>query len=313
MKAARLHQFKNPEQIKIDEIDVPKIQDNEVLIAVHAAGVNPIDWKIRDGYYDAEKFYQLPMPMGWDFSGSIIAKGASVLRFNKGDDVFGMIKFPMAAGTFAEYVVASADEITFKPKRCNHVQAGALPLVALTAWQGLFDLADLKAKQRVLIQGASGGVGQIAVQLAKWKGAEVIATGSSNAKELVLSLGASQFIDYKNKRFEEAVKDLDVVFDIVGEDTAIRAASTLKVGGHLVTVTRGVEETLKAKKPNLNIKVSSLLVKPNAKQLEMIAHLVDDGFIKINVAAEYPLSDVKAALDKVHQSHNLGKVVIRMK
>lgn len=313
MKAARLHQFGNPDQVKIDEIDIPQIKDNEVLVAVHAAGVNPIDWKIRDGFYDAAKYYELPMPMGWDFSGSIIAKGASVLRFNKGDDVFGMIKFPQAAGTFAEYVVAPADEITFKPKRCSHTQAAALPLVALTAWQGLFDCANLQTNQRILIQGASGGVGQIAVQLAKWKGAEVIATASGAAKDLVMSLGASQFIDYKDKHFEDVLKNLDVVFDIVGEETALRAASVIKAGGHLVTVTRGVEEKLREKNPQLEFSVSSLLVKPDAKQLEMIAHLVDDGFIKINVATTFGLNEAKAALEKVHQSHNMGKVVIKIK
>ncbi len=208
MKIARIHSWGKSDVVKIDEVAVPFCNDDEVLVAVHAAAMNPVDWKVREGYFADSMKDPFPFPMGWDFSGTIEVAGKQS-PYKKGEEVYGLIRFPNPAGCFAEYVVAPITEISRKPNSMDHNHAAGIPLVALTAWQALFDTFNLQSHQKVLIHAAGGGVGQIAVQLAKWKGAFVAATGSLATKELLSSLGVDQFIDYQKEKFEEKIADVD--------------------------------------------------------------------------------------------------------
>ena len=248
MKAVRIHSFGGPEVLQFEEAPRPEPGSRRVLVRVHAAGVNPVDWKIREG-----KLGQIPLPsiMGSDFSGEIEALGPDVTEFRVGEMVFGSVADE--SGSYAQYALAPVSHIVEKPKQIDHVTAAAIPVPAMTAWQALFDEAKLEPGQRVLIHAASGGVGNFAVQFAKWKGAHVIGTGSAGSAGFVRSLGVDEFIDYRSTRFEEVVKDADVVFDTIGGETQERSWSVLKKGGVLVSIVQPpseqsakAEETLKA-------------------------------------------------------------------
>lgn len=313
MKIARIHAWGNMDAVKIEEVDEPLPKEKEVLIKVYAAGVNPIDWKVIEGYFSAFMTDCFPFALGWDVCGKITRVGSGVTGFHEGDEVFGLIRFPQPAGTFAEYTTAPVEHLCLKPKKSDYVQAAAVPLVALTAWQALFENAKLSPNQTVLIQAASGAVGQCAVQLAKWKGAKVIAVGSSGSKNMLQSLGADHFIDYKTQKFEECVKEVDCVLDPIGGETAIRSLATLKKGGKMVMLLRHnlpeVTEAAKAK----TIDVIPMIVTPNGAQLKEIAHLIDDGLIKTQIAKTFSLLEVKEALNLVKEGHTHGKVVLKVK
>src|SRR6185312_10004589 len=225
MKAVRIHSFGGPEVLQFEETPRPEPGARQVLVRVHAAGVNPVDWKIREG-----KLGQIPLPsiMGSDFSGEIEALGPRVEEFRVGEMVFGSVADE--SSSYAQYCLAPIPNIVEKPKQIDHVAAAAITVPAMTAWQALFDEAKLSAGQRVLIHAASGGVGNFAVQFAKWKGAYVIGTASGANAELVRSLGADEFIDYRSTRFEDVVHDVDVVFDTIGGDTQERSWNVLKKG-----------------------------------------------------------------------------------
>src|SRR2546430_9698080 len=205
---------------------------------VHAAGVNPIDWKVREGHIKDFWPHKFPLILGWDVSGTVEEVGpgpAAEGRFKKGDEVYSLPD-PTRDGAYADYIVVRESELALKPKSLHHIRAAAVPLAALTAWQSLFDIAQLQPGQRVLIHGGSGGVGHFAVQLAKWKGAYVIATASTKNQELLRELGADETIDYTRQRFEDVARNIDIVLDPIGGDTQERSWQVLKKGGILLSV-----------------------------------------------------------------------------
>src|ERR1700761_5987689 len=237
MKAIRIHEFGGQDVLELEDIAVPQPKADEVLIKVYASSVNPVDGKIVAGQ-SQEKFpTKFPLTIGWDVSGVIEQAGNKVRNFSIGDEVYGR-PFPTKNGAFAEYLVIKVSEIALKPKGIDHLTAASVPLAGLTAWQGLFKFGKLEKDQRVLIHAASGGVGSFAVQFAKWKGAYVIGTGSSDNLSFIKQLGADEAIYYKNQRFEEETGNIDLVFDLVGGDTQQRSLTVLKAGGRLVTTIR---------------------------------------------------------------------------
>src|SRR5437879_4577200 len=232
MKAIRIHNYGGPEVLQYEDAPRPKPQAGEVLIRVHAAGVNPIDWKIREGHVKDFWSHKLPLILGWDLSGAVEAVGpgpAPAGRFKKGDEVYSVSDISRD-GAYAEYVVVRESELSLKPKSLHHVRAAAVPLAALTAWQSLFDTAQLQPGQRVLIHAGSGGVGHFAVQLAKWKGGHVFGTASTKNQELLRELGVDEPIDYTKQKFEDVARDVDLVLDLIGGETQERSWSVLKNG-----------------------------------------------------------------------------------
>ncbi|MEO8819573.1 MAG: NADP-dependent oxidoreductase [Ginsengibacter sp.] len=308
MKAIRIHEFGGPEVLKYEDAPIPTPKSDEVLIKVYASGVNPIDWKIRAGY-GQEKFpVELPLIPGWDVSGEIEEVGSDILNFRKGDEVYSRPD-PTRNGTYAEYVVVKADQVNSKPKCIDHDKAAAIPLAGLTAWQGLFEHGNLEAGQKVLIHAASGGVGTFAVQFAKWKGAYVIGTASEENIDFLYDLGADEVIDYKTEKFEDKVKDVDLVFDLIGGDTQKRSLQVIKKGGTLVTTVMP-ENQEAAKEKDIN--VVGFLAKSLAADLQQIADLVDSGKIKPIVSAILPLKDAAEAQRKLESHHTRGKIVLKV-
>lgn len=272
---------------------------------VHAAAVNPADWKIRDGM--GEQFgFKLPLILGGDIAGTIEEVGDRVEIFKQGDAVYGITVSSLSGG-YAEYAVAKADAIAPKPESINFAEAAAI--AALTAWQAIFDLANLSSGQRILITGASGGVGSMAVQLAKAKGAIVIATASGKNEQYVRDLGADEFVDYTRQPFEEVVKDVDVVFDTIGGDTLEQAFKTLKKRGFLVSA---VETPSEEKAKEFGIQVSWLFCQPSAKQLIEINQLIDEGKLKIHIGTVLPVTEVKKAHQLSQSGRTRGKIVLQI-
>ena len=230
MKAVQIHAFGGPDVLQYEDVLRPQPKANEILVRVHAAGVNPVDWKIREGYLSAA----LPMIMGIDFSGVVENVGAGVTKYRSGDAVFGQVADE--SGSYAEYAVAMESDIARKPEGLDDIRAAALPVAGLVPWQALFDIANLTAGQKVLIHGAAGGVGGFAVQFAKWKGARVIGTASGAHVEQVRQLGADEVIDYRKTKFEEVAREVDMVLDTIGGETQERSWQVLKRGGVLASL-----------------------------------------------------------------------------
>src|SRR6266851_4676498 len=227
MKAIRIHNYGGPEALQYEDAPRPKPQAGEVLVRVHAAGVNPIDWKVREGHMKDFWPHKFPLILGWDLSGVVEEIGAGVSRFKKGDEVYS-VPDVSRNGAYAEYIVVRESEVALKPKALHHIRAAAVPLAVLTAWQALFDTVQLQPRQRVLIHGAAGGVGHFAVQLAKLKGAHVVGTASAKNHEMLNKLGADELVDYTIQRFEDVTRNIDVVLDTIGGDTQERSWQVLK-------------------------------------------------------------------------------------
>jgi NADPH:quinone reductase-like Zn-dependent oxidoreductase len=308
MKAVRIHNYGSPEVLKFEDAPRPTPGPGEVLVRIHAAAVNPVDWKIRKGYLKDRIQYQLPFIPGWDFSGVVEATGPGVSRLKKGDEVYARPDIARN-GAYAEYIVAKESEVALKPKTLDHVHAAAIPLAALTAWQALFDAAGLSANQKILIHGAAGGVGSFAVQLAKWKGAYVIGTASARNLSFLRELGVDEAIDYEKTRFEDAVRDVDVVFDTIGGDTQQRSWKVLKKGGILVSIISppSAEEAAK-----YGVRPGYVFVQPNAAELTEIAKLVDSGKLKPVVETVLPLSEARRAQEMSETGHTRGKIVLKV-
>ena len=304
MKAVRIHAAGDTSVLKYEDAPRPVAAAGEILVRVHAAGVNPVDWKIRSGAFGGLKF---PAILGYDVSGTVEQVGEGVKEFKTGDEVFAYLSLSKGGG-YAQYVSVPAKEAAKKPAKADHKQAAAVPLAALTAWQAMFDKADLKAGQTILIHGAAGGVGHFAVQLAHAKGAKVIATASAENAEFVKGLGADQVIDYKKEKFEEVVKDADVVFDVIGGETLERSYAVLKEGGYLVSIVAAPD---KAKLDARKAKGTNMLVKPDGKQLAEIATLIDEGKVKPDVSAEFELKDAAKAHERSKSGGSgRGKIVL---
>jgi NADPH:quinone reductase-like Zn-dependent oxidoreductase len=308
MKAVRIHSYGGPEVLKYEEAPRPKSAPGEVLIRVHAAGVNPVDWKIRQGYFKGRVDHSLPLILGWDLSGVVEAAGSGVAGLQEGDEVYS--RPDMARdGAYAEHIVVREAEVALKPESIDHIHAAAIPLAALTAWQSLFDAAGLSAGQKVLIHAAAGGVGSLAVQLARWKGAHVIGTASKRNHDLVQTLGAAEVIDYETTRFEDVVHEVDVVFDTIGGDTQTRSWQVLKKGGILVSIL-GPPSAKEATAHG--VRQASVFVQPSAAQLTELAKLVDSGKLKPIVETVLPLSEARRAHELSQAGHVRGKMVLKV-
>ena len=305
MKAVRIERYGNEDVMELAEVERPKPDAGEVLVKVKAAAVNPVDWKIRDGL--GELFgMKLPIILGCEVAGTVEAVGTGVKDFAAGNDVYGFLG--EYSGGYAEYVAAPAGEFVRKPKQIDFDIAASVPVGALTAWQGIFDHGKLGSGQRILITGASGAVGSMAVQLAKNKGAHVIAIGSGRNEEFVRELGADEFIDYKEAKFEDRVSGVDVVFDAVGGETQDSAFQTLKRGGFLVS-TVNPPSTEKAKEFGVAVAMVGVIPKPD--QLAEINRLVESGKLKVRVATVLPLAEVKKAHQLSASGHADGKIILR--
>lgn len=306
MKAARIHAYGASSEIRIEDAPLPTLADDDVLIRVVATSVNPVDWKIRKGYLKSFIPYQMPLTMGWDVSGVVEKTGPAVTKFKPGDAVYSRPDI-RRNGAYAEYVAVRESEIAFKPATVSHVEAASLPLVSITAWESLFTTADLSEGQRVLIHAGAGGVGSIAVQLARAKGAHVTATASAGKADLVRSLGADEVIDYRSQDFSKLAKDMDVVFDTIGGEAQERSWSVLKPNGMLVSITdRPSEERAKAE----GKRAGYVFIDPNAPILTKLATMVDLGQVRPLIAAEFGLNDTAHAQDFSETGRATGKVVI---
>ena len=303
MKAVVITEYGSNDVVHLVDIDKPSPGAGEVLVKVHAAGVNPIDWKIRGGAGERMGM-TLPIRLGGEFVGTIEALGPGVHSFGHGEAVFGMVH----TGAFAEYTLAKADNIVRKPSGLDFIQAAALPLAGTTAWQALFDEAGLSAGQRLLVTGGSGGVGSLAVQFAKAKGAHVTAVASARNAQFVRDLGADAFIDYTSGPFEEAASDIDVVLDTVGGESFQRAFKTLRKGGFMVTVVAFPGD--EAERFEVGVKRSFTV--PSAPSLSAIADLVEAGKVTPHIDAVLPLAEIRQALALSEAGRARGKIVLTM-
>ena len=306
MKAVRIHEFGGPEVLRFEDAPVPEPKSNQILVQIHAAAVNPLDWKIREGLLGQDP---LPLVMGSDFSGVIESCGPAVQEFQLGEAVFGTVVDE--SGSYAEYAITSPRQIARKPEALDHIHAAALPIASMTAWQALFDKAQLQSGRKVLIHAAAGGVGSFAVQFAHWKGAYVIGTASSQTHDFVKQLGADEVIDYRTTKFHERVKDVDVVFDTIGGQTQELSWKVLKRGGILVSIVQPPsEESAKA------VGARGVFLRSDhnrGDELAQIADLVARGRVKVQVEKVLPLSEARKAQELSQSGHMHGKIVLAVR
>ena len=309
MTAMRQEEHGGPEVLHAVEVPRPQPGISEILVRVHAAGVNPTDWKHRSG----RRFLgDPPYTLGWDVSGVVEAVGLGVTLHAPGDEVFGMLPYPYGAGSHAEYVTGPSRAFVAKPESIDHIQGGAIPLAALTAWQCLVDIADVAAGDRVLIHGAAGGVGHLAIQIAKALGAHVIGTASEPKHDLLRELGADETIDYRTVDFAQEAADIDVVLDTIGGDTQLRSLDTLVPGGVLVSTVPIPVEGRDEKAEELGVRAVSMLVEADQAGMRAIAELVEDGKLRAVIADTFPLAQADRAHEAGETNRTTGKLVLMM-
>lgn len=297
MRAVSQESLGGPEVLTVVDLPRPTPRTNEILVRVKAASVNPTDWKHRgNGGFLGKP----PFVLGWDLSGVVESVGVGVVRFSPGDEVFGMLSYPFGHGSHAEYVSAPAAWFAPKPASLDHIQAAALPLVSLTAWQALVENAQLEAGQRVLIHAAAGGVGHVAVQIAKARGAYVIGTASAGKHDFLRELGVDEAIDYREVDFAEAVSDVDVVLDTIGGETSLKSLRTLKPGGVVVSILPVGSEDLFLEAAELGVRAMRMLVDASRHNLASVTELVDRGELRATIADVFPL-------EKAAEAHRLGE------
>jgi NADPH:quinone reductase-like Zn-dependent oxidoreductase len=309
MKAIRMHTYGGPEVLRYEDAPRPTVKTGQVLIRIHAAGVSPLDWRVRSGSLKEFIPHKLPLIPGWELSGVVEQLGPGTVRFKRGDEVFGIADVSRN-GAYADYIAVPEASVALKPESLYHIYAAATPLSALTAWQSLFDLGQLNPGQRVLIHGSRGGMGHFAVQLAKWKGAYVIATASILNQELLRKLGADETIDYVNQQFEDVSGKVDLVLDTVGGETQERSWSLLKKNGALISA---AQPPSKRKVGQFQARGLMCSVRPNRIQLSEIAKLIDSGKIRPIIDRVLPLREAKRAHELSEQHHARGKIVLRVK
>jgi NADPH:quinone reductase-like Zn-dependent oxidoreductase len=307
MRAISQDHFGGPEVLKEVERPRPVPGLSEIVVRVHAAGVNPTDWKHRAG----GPLVSEPVPvLGWDVSGVVEEVGRGVTLFKPGDEVFGMLPYPHGAGGYAEYAKGTARSFARKPSNIDHVQAGALPLAALTAYQALVDTADIQPGKRVLIHAAAGGVGHLAVQIAKAYGAYVIGTASAGKHELLRELGADELVDYRTTDFTEAVAGVDVVLDSLAGDVRTRSLDVLREGGTLVSILPRDLDADARKAAELGVRVEGMLVEADHAGMRAIAHLAELGRLRAHIDATFPLADAAKAHAHGETDRTTGKIVL---
>ncbi|MGV9390528.1 NADP-dependent oxidoreductase [Streptomyces olivaceus] len=307
MRAVSQDVLGGPEVLKEVRVERPVPRPNEVLVRVRAAGVNPTDWKHRaDGGFLGEP----PFVLGWDVSGTVESVGIGVAAFRPGDEVFGMLSYPFGHGSHAEYVTAPARTFTRLPAGTDHVRAGALPLVSLTAWQALVERADLQPGQRVLIHAAAGGVGHVAVQISKARGAHVIGTAGAGKHAFLRSLGADEAVDYRETDFTEAVRDVDVVLDTIGGDTSLRSLRVLRPGGVVVSILPVGSDEFFEEAGRLGVRAVRMLVDADRADMREIARLVEAGKLEPTIAKTFPLAEAAGAHALGETGRTTGKIVL---
>ena len=308
MQAIQIQEFGDPQVLQVKEISIPAPGPGELLVRVHAAAVNPVDTSIRAGRAGGLSGASLPYVPGFDVSGTVTAIGSDVVNFKVDDEVFAMVDL-RRGGAYAEYAIVLENEAALKPTRVNHAEAAAIPLVALTARQALFEVAKLQKDQTILIHAGAGGVGSIAVQLAKWRGAHIIATASDYNHNFLRELGVDVPVDYRTQNFEDFASDVDVVLDPIGGDTQVRSLQILKEGGILVSI---VGLTSEGRNPSRNVRATSILVRPNSVQLSEIGELIQNGIINPIVSYRFPLEQAPLAHEQSQTRRTRGKIVIEV-
>ena len=308
MKAIRIHNYGGPEVLHYEDALRPQPQAGEVLVRVHAAGVNPIDWKVREGHMKDFWPHKFPLILGWDLSGVVEEIGTRRVAIQNRRRGL-QLPDPTRNGAYADYIVVRESELALKPNSLHHIRAAAVPLAALTAWQSLFDTAQLQPGQRVLIHAGSGGVGHFAVQLAKWKGAHVFGTASTKNQDLLRELGVDEPIDYTQQRFEDVARKIDIVLDTLGGETQERSWSVLKKGGILVSL---VQPPSEEKAKELGVRAAPLGGQSNGAQLAEIAKIIDSGKLAPIIDRILPLSEARRAHELSQSGHTHGKIALRV-
>jgi NADPH:quinone reductase-like Zn-dependent oxidoreductase len=308
MKAIVIHEYGGPEVLKYEDVPRPEPKADQILVRVMAAGVNPVDGMIRSGMFAKHEKAAFPMILGGDIAGVVENVGNKITKFKAGDPVFAYLSLKNGGG-YAEYALATEREAAPKPKALTYVEAAAVPIVALTAWQALVDTAKLSAGQTVLIHGGSGGVGTFAIQIAKARGAKVIATASTANQDLLKELGADIAVDYTKQKFEDLAKDVDVVLDSVGKDTLARSYGVVKKGGFIVSIVARLDQ---AELDKHGIHGATLSVEPNSEELAEIGKLIDEKKIKVIVSQTFPLSEAVKAQEQAATGHTRGKIVLKV-
>lgn len=312
MKAAIYEEFGGADKIKVTTVNVPEVKEGEVLVRIKAAGVNPVDAAVREGYLKDFLPYTFPVIPGWDMAGVIEERGFSARRFNVGDEVYAYARRPMVQhGTFAEYIVIPESYLSKKPQNISFEEAAGIPLVGLTAYQSLFDAGNLQEGQTVLILGASGGVGSLGIQIAKAKGATVIGVASEKNHAFMKELGADFTIDYKDQDVGAATKEVapdgvDLIFDCASGDTLQQSLPALKSTGKLVSILNQGNDL----DPAINFEY--VFVEPNSTQLDRLTELVESDQLKVHVSGTYSLDETAEALDQIQTLHTKGKIAIVM-
>jgi NADPH:quinone reductase-like Zn-dependent oxidoreductase len=309
MQAVRIHEFGAPSVMRIESAPRPAPGPGELLVRVHAAAINPVDTGARSGHVQDLVHARFPYIPGFDISGVVEEMGDGVTRFAPGDAVFAMLQLQRGGG-YAEYAVVPESDAAAKPEGISHAEAASLPLVALTVWQAFFQAADLQPGQTVLIHAGAGGVGSVAIQVAKWRGARVIATASAHNHEFLRELGADAVIDYNTERFEDVARNVDLVLDPIGDDTQVRSLQTLRDGGSLVGL---MGLTRAARTPPRGIQARSILVNPDGVQLSRIAELVAEGHIRPIVSHLFPLADAADAHVQSETRSTRGKIILEVR
>ncbi|MEU9346031.1 NADP-dependent oxidoreductase [Streptomyces sp. NPDC048278] len=307
MRVITQHSLGGPEVLTVADAPEPRPLPTEVLVRVRAIGLNPLEARLRAGEFPLIGLP--PFVLGWDISG-VVEETSQSWRFRPGDEVFGMPRFPQAANAYAEVVSAPALHLVRKPASLSHVEAAALPVVGLTAWQGLVDLAGVAEGDRVLVHGGGGGVGHVAIQIAKALGAHVIATASASKRKFVEGLGADEVIDYTAVDFTEAVRDVDVVLDTIGGDTVERSLGVLRPGGHLVTAVAEEDTALIAGYEAAGMRFSGIGVDPDPVALRGLVALVEQGRLRVHVQETFPFERVADAHRLLDGGHLQGKLVL---
>lgn len=304
--------FGEAEVIHLVRAPVPEPGPNDVRLQVVAAGLNPIDWKTRRGLgFVAQQIGdKLPWTPGFEVSGTVTAVGADVRDWKLGDRACGMVGFPLGAGGYAEQVVTAADRLCQVPENLDMISVGGLPLAGLTAWQGLFEHGKLKSGDKILIHAGAGGVGHLAIQLAKTLDVHVIATASDENIDFLTGLGADEVIDYHNDDFVEECYGLDLVLDLVGGEVGRRSVHTLATGGTLVTVPTNTADAVIAAAEKQGLHAVNFTVRPDTEQLESMLELMEQGDLRVHVEAEYHLGDAAAAQRRLEEGHVRGKLVL---
>lgn len=316
MRAILIEQFGGRDKLKLVEIPVPKIREAEVLVKIHAAGVNPVDWKIREGLLEKRGLpHRLPLILGWDMAGVIVERGHSARKFNIKEEVYACCRLPVIhQGTYAEFIAIPESYLSRRPKTLSFEESASVPLAALTAYQSLYVVGQIKKGETIFILGASGGVGSYAVQLSKLLGANVIGLASPNNHAYLKELGADGMIDYTRGDFRDTLRDLfpggvDLVYACAGGDTLKKGYDCVRKNGRLITIVeRGDEQLAKEKE----IQLDYVFIEPNTKQLDHLCTLIESNQLRVPLTATYPLEAVQKAHEQIETAHTRGKIVLKL-